>query len=695
MKKILIIVVFFLGLLQVSAQRGTRYADSIIRILPQIKDDTARISALNEIAFEFAGSSPVAARDYAQQAMLLSEKTDSDAGRFQAGNVIGLSYYHSAVYDSALIWFRKCQTLAEKMQDKRKLSASLNNIGLVHDDRAEYSEALQYYFRSLSAIEGDPHSRQEAGTINNIALIYQTQGNYDQALLYHEKALKIKEALGNQRAIGNSLHNLGLVYKLKGNYAKSLEYYQKALAVRKKAKDDGGVALTLNNIGSVYEAQEQYSIALPYFLEALRMREELKDEYNLAITLFSLGTNYCNRGDYTEGYKYLDRAMEISKRIGARELLKYGYENLAAFAYKQGDFQKAFDYQKSFIAVKDSILNADTKKQMNELQTRFHAEQQKREIELLSKNNTIAELQNHRNRLFILALSAGILLAIALSFLMLSRYRHKKKANEELAHRNAEITMQKKEITDSINYAKRIQESILPPQAHWDKMLPDSFIFYRPKDIVSGDFYWAEQRNDLVCFAAVDCTGHGVPGALMSVVGFNLLTQAVNELGLTKPSDILKHLDAGVTKTLRQSDGMNGVKDGMDLSLCTLNRRTGELQYAGAFNSLYYVSGGILNEIKADKYPIGVNPEGHVDEYTNHSLRLKPGDCVYLFSDGYADQFGGPKGKKFKYNQLKELLFRIHTLPMKDQKAALASEFDGWKGQLEQIDDVVVLGVRI
>ncbi|MGZ4078335.1 MAG: PP2C family protein-serine/threonine phosphatase, partial [Bacteroidia bacterium] len=200
---------------------------------------------------------------------------------------------------------------------------------------------------------------------------------------------------------------------------------------------------------------------------------------------------------------------------------------------------------------------------------------------------------------------------------------------------------------------------------------------------------------NIVCFAAVDCTGHGVPGALMSVVGFNLLTQAVNEMNLTTPSDILKHLDYGVTKTLRQSEEGKGVKDGMDLSLCSLNLKTNELQYAGAYNSLYYISKGIFNEIKSDKFPIGVNLDGKVDNYNNHTVQLQKGDCVFLFSDGYADQFGGEKGKKFKYNKLKELLHKNYLLSAEAQREELAKTFDSWKGSLEQVDDVLVIGVRV
>ncbi|HLC83010.1 MAG TPA: SpoIIE family protein phosphatase, partial [Bacteroidia bacterium] len=333
---------------------------------------------------------------------------------------------------------------------------------------------------------------------------------------------------------------------------------------------------------------------------------------------------------------------------------------------------------------------------ITELELNYQFEGKQKEATLLQ------ELTNERFKRTIFAAVAGGLILLIIVFLIGRANRQRKKTNEQLTISNNAIRMQKeelethkKEITDSINYAKRIQESILPPDNYWKNILPNSFIFYRPKDIVSGDFYWIEQKGDAACFAAVDCTGHGVPGALMSVVGFNLLTQAVNEMNLTIPSEILKHLDHGVTKTLRQSGDGKGVKDGMDLSLCSLNLNTHELQYAGAYNALYYIRDGKFHEIKADKFPIGVNIDGKVDNYTNHSIPLQKGDCVYLFSDGYADQFGGPRGKKFKYNQLKQILHRIYLLSIDEQKQELANIFDSWKGDLEQVDDVVIIGVRV
>lgn len=270
-----------------------------------------------------------------------------------------------------------------------------------------------------------------------------------------------------------------------------------------------------------------------------------------------------------------------------------------------------------------------------------------------------------------------------------------KRKKAKLTHALEDLAEKNKDMTDSINYALLIQQAIMPPDYLVKKHLPDSFILYKPKDIVSGDFYFVEKKRNKAIFAAVDSTGHGVPGALISVVGFNYLNQAVNEKGLTKPSDILSFLDEGVNDTLRQTADESGVKDGMDLAMCTLDYNTLKLQYAGAYNSLYYIKGKELTEIKSDKIPIGVNVKGIIDQYTNHTVQLEKGNMVYLFSDGYVDQFGGPKGRKYMSKRFREQLLKIQHLSMDKQKEHLNKTIEEWQGKLEQVDDILVIGVRV
>ncbi|MHC1702345.1 MAG: PP2C family protein-serine/threonine phosphatase [Tenuifilaceae bacterium] len=257
------------------------------------------------------------------------------------------------------------------------------------------------------------------------------------------------------------------------------------------------------------------------------------------------------------------------------------------------------------------------------------------------------------------------------------------------------ISHQKKQLTDSIQYAYRIQCAVLPPEHYINQCLPNCFILYLPKDVVSGDFYFIEKSCGKTIVAAVDCTGHGVPGAMMSVIGYNLLNQAVKINKLTKPSEILGFLDVGVTEVLRQVHNESGVKDGMDLSILCIDQQTLTFEFAGAYNSIYYIHNKQLSEEKADKLEIGVNEDGVADVYTNHIIEVSKGDMVYMFTDGYADQFGGPQGKKFKYKQLEETLIEISEDSLDVQKQKINKKFDDWKGNEEQVDDVLVIGIRV
>ena len=266
---------------------------------------------------------------------------------------------------------------------------------------------------------------------------------------------------------------------------------------------------------------------------------------------------------------------------------------------------------------------------------------------------------------------------------------------EEIETQNQELEVLYKHVTDSIRYAKRIQEAILPPDSLVKRLLPNSFVLYKPKDIVSGDFYWIDEKEDKTMFAAVDCTGHGVPGAFMSIVGYNLLKHVVNNNNFTKPSLILDGLNEGVSETLHHGHEEAQAKDGMDISFCTINFKTFELEYSGAYNPLYIVRNGELLQTKADKFPIGLFVGQERKKFTNHSVQLQKNDCVYIFSDGYADQFGGPDGKKFMAKNFRDLLLSIFEKPINNQKEILNNTIEEWRGHLDQVDDILIIGVKI
>ncbi len=267
---------------------------------------------------------------------------------------------------------------------------------------------------------------------------------------------------------------------------------------------------------------------------------------------------------------------------------------------------------------------------------------------------------------------------------------------KESSNALAELNERTNDLLSSIHYARLIQEAILPSEDRYRSILRKSFVFHKPRDIVSGDFYWLQKHEGKILVAAVDCTGHGVPGAFMSIIGNNQLNSAVREEGLTTPSLILDSLNRGVSNTLRQqSDDKVSIKDGMDIALVSIDYENKQIQYAGAYNPLYIIRDGKLLETKGDKFPIGLSIDDKQRSFTNHTFDLMEGDVIYIFSDGYPDQFGGPLGKKLKYDNFRSLLFEIHQLDPKKQFERISERFDEWMGDLVQLDDVLVIGIKV
>jgi len=272
--------------------------------------------------------------------------------------------------------------------------------------------------------------------------------------------------------------------------------------------------------------------------------------------------------------------------------------------------------------------------------------------------------------------------------------QEKQRASLEIERQKEELSIKNKNITDSINYAKKIQEALLPPYSYFSKMLPESFVFHRPKDIVSGDFYWVNEKQDKVFVTAVDCTGHGVPGAFMSLIGFEILDKIINDQGIEQPAEILNILSKAIEVTFSKEEEDITLRDGMDIAFCVIDRKESMLQYAGAFNPLYLFRDNTLTEIRGDRMSVGILEGNRPSSFTNHVIPLEKEDVIYIFSDGYADQFGGPQGKKFMYRRFRHLLLTIHPLKMKDQKAFLEESIEGWMGNLDQVDDILIIGIK-
>jgi serine phosphatase RsbU (regulator of sigma subunit) len=466
--------------------------------------------------------------------------------------------------------------------------------------------------------------------------------------------------------------------------------------------DKPGAAGVYNNIGVVYMYLNDYEKSLEYHFKVLKIREETNDVLASAGSYHNIGNVYIKQNKLKEAYYYLTHSLQIFKQVGFKEGIKDTYSSLSDLYDKSGDYKKACEYDKLYIDLKDSLLNEKSSRQIVEMNAKYDSE--KKDKALITKDTEIAkqqaetEKQNLQRNAFII----GLVLVLVLAFFIFRSYRQKRTANELLKEKNGLIETQKKlveeknnKITDSLTYAKRIQQAILPTQELVKLILPQSFIFFKPKDIVSGDFYWMHAINkDEILFTVVDCTGHGVPGALMSIIGYNLLEQVVKEHHIYEPAMILKEVSKLMKDSLKQNDESAEVKDGMDIALCKINYQNKELEYAGAHNSLYLIRNGILTETKADRRSVGIS-HSKSDSFLNHKIKLEKEDCLYIFSDGYADQKGGAENKKLFYSTFKELLVTIHQLPLEEQKEYLKKTITEWIGNKEQIDDMLIIGVKI
>jgi serine phosphatase RsbU (regulator of sigma subunit)/Tfp pilus assembly protein PilF len=631
-----------------------------------------KINTLHKEAKALLNTDPAAALSIIQNAYELSEQTKNDTLIYETRFTRGIAYYSMGNLNSALKDFIDNRALAEKLNDPQRRIESSNAIANVYKDNERYDLALTTYREILELCRKKGLMEKTLLVRGNIAILYNCIGKYDSSIYITEEVLKALSGVKKQdyRFVSNlygtllaSFTSLSLTDSVK-------KYTDTTLALKKYIGDNIGHAGNLFNLGSYYHSLKKYDEAEKYLRMALKA-----DPDNLALV------------------------AEIKQQLASTIFEVKKYEE-AALLYWQT------------LKLKDTINKIHSAEALSEMEVKYETGKKEAELKRLSAEKEVDDLKVKQSRIWLIVSIGGICIVVVVAVILFRQNQNRRQANKLLQQQNNEIVHQKKEITDSINYAKRIQLAILPPDRMVKRLLPNAFVFYKPKDVVSGDFYWMEEKNGIVMFAAVDCTGHGVPGAMMSVVGLNLLNQAVKEKGLTVPSAILQHLDTGVTETLRQSAEQDSIKDGMDLSLCSYDPKTLVLQYAGAFNNLWIVRKNIssvhqlrsshetffeehLLEIKADKFPIGSNLDGIADNYTNHTFQLQKGDCVYLYSDGFADQFGGPKGKKFKYNALKKFLVSIHEYSPEEQKQKLLQEFESWRGQLEQIDDVLVMGVCV
>jgi serine phosphatase RsbU (regulator of sigma subunit) len=689
--------------------------DSLIKELNISGDDTVKLHILNKIVEQSTDDNvwPV----YNEQMRLLglslmSHKNESfrKRGTFHYANSLinkGYLFNNRGMLDSSIYYYQKAAEIMKAIGNKNGVAATLNNIGYVYKSQGDILSALDYYHMSLKIYESVHDSSGIASTTNNLAIIYNRQGDTKTAISYNLKSLAINEKLGNKRGEEISLGNLAMLYRKKNKYDIALAYLNKALKIQEQIGDKNGIAYSYTNIGNILEDQGRDQEALQYHLKSYDLLKTLDDKPSLASTTINLGSVYLKLGNLIKASASAKEAFSLSKEIGYVYELADASNLLGQIFKKQGNYKEALEMHEFYMKMKDSALNESTRKASLQKQFQYSYErkvaadsvknmeaEKVKDAQIAAQESSLKQQRTLKYTLF-----GGIALMIAFSLYVLNRYKNTQQKNKIIEGQKAIVDEKQKEIIDSITYAKRIQLALLKEEEHVSKHLPEHFVFYRPKDIVSGDFYWSLEKkafntsDKFWYLTAADCTGHGVPGAFLTMLGTSFLNEINAVPELLSPAEIMEQLRIRIIKDLSQTGRIGDNKDGMDMSIIRMNLSTFELEWSGANNPLWIIRDAETIEIKADKQPIGYADT--LLPFTNHKVQLQKGDQMILFTDGFADQFGGEKKKKFKRSQLKELVQQIAFQSLDLQKQILERTFDEWKGDLEQIDDVTLIGIRV
>jgi serine phosphatase RsbU (regulator of sigma subunit) len=687
-----------------TSQAQTNYLDSLLTSLEKSKEDTSRVNLLIDIS-NLCDEKDIL--QYANPALKLSEKLAYKKGRANALNNIGYYYFSQGDTQEALKYWFPALRMATEAGDKANEATLLNNIAFVYELQGLIEQSLEYNLQSLGIREKIGNKAELANSYNNLALLYNKLGDYNKALEFNFKSLKLRQGLkNNQSGLAQALNNIGINYASLKNPAEAFKYYRKSLEIRNAIHDSVGAAECMINIGTYYCEQKLYDTALVFYNQSLKIKQNNTDKYAVANILTAIGSTYLKKKDYQAAGRYALKSLALSRELGFPQVIRDASKVLSQVYKFQGKYREAFDMMVLFKDMSDSISkveirNSSVKKQMQfdfeKKEARSKAEQEKKDL--------LVKEEKQRQQTILYATVSGLGLALLLAIFIFRGYNEKRKANviitkqkEEVEAAKSVIEAQKeivdekqKEILDSIHYAKRIQDALLASESLLSENLGgpgNYFVHFKPKDIVSGDFYWATEHNNRFYLAVCDSTGHGVPGAFMSLLNIGFLSEAIKEKNISAPGEIFNF----VRKRLTESISQQGQKDGFDGILLCIDKNTRSISWSAAHNKPALVSGDRFIELDCDKMPVGKGEKN--ESFSTHSIEYKKGDSLYLYTDGYADQFGGPKGKKFKYKQLEDVLLSNASLSMPEQAAVLDERFCEWKGELEQVDDVLVIGIR-
>lgn len=619
---------------------------------------------------------------------------------------IGKIYFNQGNIRMALDCYQNSLKLKEEINDKIGIANSLHLLAIIYGNKGDIAKSLEYQSKSLKIHESLGNKLGIAQCLNDIGVMYKEQGDLIKAIEYTTKALKLFEEAKSKDGTAIALNLLASLYYHQKNLTKSLELFNKSLQIRLELNDKRGIAECLNNIGFIYNAQADIPKALDFYHKSLKIEEEIGDKDGMTYALNHIGVIYFERKNYSKALEYCKRSMKVSEELGFPEKIRNAAEKLSEIYSAMGDHKNAVINYKLYITMRDSINNIATKKASIKTQLKYEFDKkaladslQLAETKKLSKAQLAeseAKLKQQKTQRF--ALIIGLSLVLVFLGYTYVRFLHSQKQKRLIEQQKIIVDQSQKKILDSINYAKKIQNSILPSSEEISAVFPKHFVFFKPKDIVSGDFYWFYHHNNLSFIAVADCTGHGVPGAFMTMIASAGLNEVIIEQNIIQPELILSNLHSTIFKGLQQHKGDEYSQDGLDLSLAVIDHKNNLLHFSGAHNHGFLIDKGEIRTLKASPKSIGgLNILGEIEpqrKFKGESYQLNNDSVLVLSTDGIYDQLN-PQDEKFSIQRFKDLILKLNSDDNSVNLNIAEETFNNWKKETPQLDDVLMVAIKI
>ena len=713
MSRKLILIIYLIAYTGVLFSQNT-VIDSLINSSKNFGSDSVKIQNDLKIAYHYHNlnkkDSALIWFNKAEKSASLLAKSKNENKKEQGSFLLALCYYSKGFsqykdmnfYFSEKNYNKALQTTKHLIKysnhkniitEAQKLNADIySGIGNIYTDKGYYSIALNNFIKAQTLSDtlikrGIIPEKEAAAQYFHLGLIHYYLGNLSKSLEYYKKSLGISVKYNNEQGIAKTYSNIGIVETQMNQTEKALKHFQISLEFAEKHNDLIFKAQIYDNMADCYVKKNDFHKAEIYLAKAMIITEKLNNKQGKIYILLGLTDVYNKTKEFAKAKKFANQALSIAKEIQSISFIRDINRQLSEIYENQHQFAQALNYYKKYKILEDSIFTKEKMRQIQETDAKYQASKKQEQINRqkleLTKRDSRIKIKKTQNYIFAAIVFFLLIIILVIFFLL----KQKQKINTLIKKQN-------KRITDSIEYAEKIQTAALPSDKVLAQLFKEHLILYKPLQIVSGDFYWAVKKDHFIIFAAADCTGHGIPGAFVSMLGISFLNELTLISDLTRPDLILEEMRYILKKSFRQTGNYSEQSDGIDISLCSINTVTNELYFAGANNPAFLIRGNKIIELEAVPNPVGV----YYKEITfkMQTVKLQRNDTIYLYTDGYADQFGRNNRKLQKYTlkRFKDLLFEIHKNSMPEQKENLENEFQDWKKNSKQIDDILIFGIR-